>query len=38
MINYSIPKSRPLAGEIKAKIKEHQEAIDKLNQELDEIK
>ena len=34
--NYRLPNHR--AGEIKAKIKEHQEAIDKLNQELEGIK
>jgi hypothetical protein len=34
--NYRLPNHR--AGEIKAKIKEHQEAIDKLNQELESIK
>jgi hypothetical protein len=34
--NFRIPNHR--AGEIKAKIKEHQEAIDKLNQELEGIK
>jgi hypothetical protein len=34
--NFRLPNHR--AGEIKAKIKEHQEAIDKLNQELEGIK
>jgi DNA-binding transcriptional regulator GbsR (MarR family) len=33
---FRIPNNR--AGEIKAKIKEHQEAIDKLNKELEGIK
>ena len=34
--NFRLPNHR--AGEIKAKIKEHQEAIEKLNRELEEIK
>ena len=34
--NFKLPNHR--AGEIKAKIKEHQEAIDKLNKELEGIK
>jgi hypothetical protein len=34
--NFRIPNHR--AGEIKAKIKEHQEVIDKLNKELEGIK
>ena len=34
--NYRLPNHR--VGKIKAKIKEHQEAIDKLNQELEGIK
>lgn len=35
-VHFHLPNHR--AGEIKAKIKEHQEAIDKLNQELEGIK
>jgi len=35
-LSYCLPNHR--AGEIKAQIKEHQEAIDKLNQELEGIK